>query len=139
MRVSARGEYGLRAMVFLASQSSLEPVPLERIGREGMVPRPFLAQIMLGLRRADLVASVRGYRGGYLLTRSSSLVTVREIVEALEEDLSLVSCLMTSQPAAACPGSQFEPCLTRVFWQRARQALTEMMERTTLADLAPPE
>lgn len=126
-------------MVFLASQSSLEPVPLERIGREGMVPRAFLAQIMLGLRRADLVASVRGYRGGYLLTRSGSSITVRDVVEALEEDLSLVSCLMTSQPVAACPVGQLDSCLTRVFWQRARQALTEIMEHTTLADLAPPK
>ncbi|MCX5971792.1 MAG: Rrf2 family transcriptional regulator [Coprothermobacterota bacterium] len=137
MRVSARSEYGLRAMVFLASQSSLEPIPLERIGREGRIPRPFLAQIMRGLRRAGLVASVRGYRGGYLLTRSSSRIAVREVVEALEENLSLVSCLMTGQPAAACPASQFDSCLTRVFWQRARQALTEMMEQTTLADLVP--
>jgi Rrf2 family protein len=93
---------------------------------------------MRGLRRAGLVASVRGYRGGYLLTRSGSLITVREVVETLEEDLSLAICLMTRQPAAACPASQFDSCLTRVFWQRARQALTEMMDRTTLADLAPP-
>jgi Rrf2 family iron-sulfur cluster assembly transcriptional regulator len=119
-------------MVFLASQSSLEPVPLERIGREGRIPRPFLAQIMRGLRRAGLVASVRGYRGGYLLTRSGSHITVREVVETLEENLYLVHCLINGE----C--SLFDSCLTRVFWQRARQSLTEMMERTTLADLAPP-
>ncbi len=120
-------------MVFLASQSSLEPVPLERIGQEGRVPRAFLAQIMLGLRHADLVASVRGYRGGYLLTRSPSRITVREVVEALEENLSLVNCLINGE----C--SQIDSCLTRVFWQRARQALTDLMEQTMLADLVPPE
>lgn len=120
-------------MVFLASQSSLDPIPLERISREGRVPRPFLAQIMRGLRRADLVASVRGYRGGYLLTRSGSRIAVREVVEALEENLSLVHCLINGE----C--SQFDSCLTRVFWQRARQALADLMEQTTLADLVPPE
>jgi Rrf2 family cysteine metabolism transcriptional repressor len=131
MRISARGEYGLRAMVFLACQESQVPVSLEQIGRQGQVPRPFLAQIMLNLRRADLVDSVRGNRGGYLLKRSPSHIAVREVVEALEEDLSLVHCVLDG----ACV--HVDSCLTRAFWHKVQRTLIEMMENTTLADLVP--
>jgi Rrf2 family cysteine metabolism transcriptional repressor len=129
MKISARGEYGLRAMVFLASRQGGGLFSMQQIGSNGIVPLPFLAQILVDLRRANLIESVRGSKGGYRLCRPSQQIRVREVIEALAERLDVVDCLRTETCALSLS------CPTRPFWRRVQRSLEEVMDHTTLADL----
>ena len=87
LRLSTKAEYGLKAMIDLAAQSSAKPVQVIDVARRQSIPRESLAVLMVGLRRAGLVTSVRGPSGGYLLAKSPDQISLREIIEALEGSL----------------------------------------------------
>mgnify|MGYP001281202121 FL=1 len=79
MKVSTRGEYGMRAMVSLARMYGQGPVPLAAIASDSAVPAAYLEQLMGPLRRAGLVTSTRGAHGGYELARPPAEVRVGEV------------------------------------------------------------
>lgn len=130
MKFTARGEYGIRAMAFLALKEGSAPVSLQEMSQADDLPVHFLAQIMFALRKAQLVNSVRGSRGGYFLSRPASQIKIGEILRALREDTSFLGCLKEGR---TCDRS--EPCPSRSFWGQAKQSLDFLMEKTTLADL----
>src|SRR5215467_14609815 len=84
LRLSTKAEYGLKAMIDIASQGTERPVQVIDIARRQGIVRESLAVLMIDLKRAGLVTSVRGPTGGYLLTRNSSDISIRQIIEALE-------------------------------------------------------
>jgi Rrf2 family protein len=128
MRVSAKGEYGVKVMAFLASREG-SPLSLQVISQECRVPFPFLAQIMLKLKRAQLVSSLRGSKGGYFLSRAPQEIKVKEILEALGGETILVECLSLK---SRCPS--LEECLTRPFWMNLKLSLEKLLE-VSLAEL----
>src|ERR1700751_4063576 len=84
MMFSTKTEYGVRVMVELARRSGEDPVPLAEIAATGDLPLAYLEHLVARLRKAGLVDSRRGSRGGYLLSRSPTEITMAEGVEALE-------------------------------------------------------
>ena len=134
MKVSSKGDYGLRALVDLAQHYEAGgPVQVREIAQRQHVPEEYLGQLMVGLRRAGLVRSVRGASGGYLLARPPAEITVADVIETLEGSLALADGL--DRPAAARgPGSA-----VRELWCRATQAALDVLQRTTVADLAARE
>lgn len=128
MKISARGEYGVKVMAFLASRCG-KPHTLKTISQECGIPYPFLARIMLDLKRAQLLRSIRGTKGGYLLSKTPQEIRVKEILEALGGRISLVECLKTKSRCL-----NFEECLTRPFWMNLNLSLEKMLE-VSLADL----
>ena len=91
MKISTKGDYGLRALVELAQQfETREPVQVKDIARRQRIPEEYLGQLMVGLRRAGLVHSVRGAAGGYLLARPPAEITVAQVLDTLEGPLTLV-------------------------------------------------
>ena len=121
MRITTKGRYGLRAVVNLAAQSEGEPVPLSRIAREEEVSSQFLEQIFFSLKRAGLVRSVRGPRGGFILSRPADEITVSDILAAVDESLLLVPC--TSDGEQSDCGRKDE-CPTYPMWR----ALSELLQ-----------
>lgn len=115
-------------MAFLASRNG-QPLNLKALSQECHVPLPFLAQIMLDLKRAQLLKSIRGKSGGYLLARKPEEIRVREILEALEGRISLVECLKENPRCLSLEG-----CLTRPFWENLKLSLERMLE-ISLEDL----
>src|SRR5579862_8703228 len=96
MMFSTRAEYGVRVMVDLARRGGAEPVPLTEIAdREGL-PLAYLEHLVARLRRADLIESRRGARGGYLLARDPARITMAEVVEALEGSIAPVECISSA-------------------------------------------
>ncbi|MFN3335957.1 MAG: RrF2 family transcriptional regulator [Thermomicrobium sp.] len=133
MKVSTRGEYGLRAMVSLARMYGRGPMPLSVIAQDSAVPLAYLEQLMLPLRRAGLVVSTRGAHGGYQLARPPEQVKVGEIYRVMEGPIAPMDCVREDADEDTCP--MIDGCATRVVWLKLRESIIEALDSTTLADL----
>src|SRR5574340_1310917 len=101
MRLSTKAQYAVRAMVDLSLHSEGRPVSLKEISRREDIPLNYLEQLFNRLKRGNIVASVRGPGGGYILARQSSQILVGEIVATVEEPLNPVACLDGGSAACA--------------------------------------
>lgn len=133
MKVSTRGEYGLRAMVSLARMYGRGPMPLSVIAQDSAVPLAYLEQLMLPLRRAGLVISTRGAHGGYQLARPPEQMKVGEIYRVMEGPIAPMDCVREDADEDTCP--MIDGCATRVVWLKLRDSIIEVLDSTTLADL----
>jgi Rrf2 family protein len=128
MRVSAKVDYALRAMLELAAADGI--VKSERIATAQAIPQKFLENILLELRRAELVSSQRGVEGGYALGRPATEVTVADVIRAVEGPIATVR---GARPDAI----QYEGPATslQALWLELRAAMRDVLEGTTLAEL----
>lgn len=131
MRLSAKSEYGLLAMMDLASRADRGPVSAREISERQSIPGKFLEQLFVHLRQAGLVSAVRGAHGGFVLERDPSQITVLQVVEALEGPL--VSTVCDGDRAEICGRNGL--CAAAHVWERATAALRDVFVTTTLADL----
>lgn len=130
MRLSTRGQYGLRAMCVLGLGHGDGYLPLRVIADQEGISLQYLEQIFGELRRAGLVESERGARGGYRLARDPSQITVGDVVRTLEGPIAPVECLTGHEEC-----ERAECCLTREAWHRLQQSMTEALDGITLAYL----
>ncbi len=150
MMFSTKAEYGVRVMVELARRAGGEgecPVPLAEIAAHDGLPLAYLEHLVARLRKAGLVDSRRGSRGGYMLARPSSEITMAEVVEALEGSIAPIECISQSADGSiVCSresgpvgggraGSPSHVCPTKLLWTRVRFAIVRTLQETTLADL----
>jgi len=136
MRLSKRGEYGLRAMADLAST----PAPgalaqAKEIAEREQIPVKFLEQILLTLKNAGLLGSRMGAGGGYYLARPADQITLGQIVRILDGPLAPIRCVskMAYEPCA-CPDEA--TCGLRLVMQDVRNAISDILDHTSLADVA---
>jgi len=134
MRVSAKSDYALRALIEIASRSDGAPVSAEELGRLQDIPHGFLQAILADLRRAGIVLSVRGQSGGWRLGRPSGDVSVADIIRAV--DGPLVSVHGRPPEAVAYTGSA--ETLQQV-WIAVRSSLREVLEQVSIAHLLAKE
>ena len=137
MRLSRRGEYALRAMRRLAAErGSGRPIPTHRVAAEEKIPRKFLEQVLLDLRKAGFLTSVRGSEGGYVLRRAPGEILVGDIIRSVDGPLAPVGCASRTQPRVCldCPYPP-ERCFLRALMLEVRDSISSVMDRTTLADL----
>lgn len=129
MRLSARSEYGLLALIDLASAAESRPLATRELAENRGIPAAFLEQLLADLRRAGLVRSTRGPRGGFALTRSADQVTALEIVEALEGPIA---------PSVCAPGAcgREDGCAAASVWGEVSGAVRDSLSAFTLARLA---
>ena len=113
MRLSTRAQYAVRAMVDLALFSDGRPVNLKEIAQREEIPLNYLEQLFFRLKKGNIVTSVRGPGGGYVLAREGSEIKVGEIVTAVEEPLNPVNCLDVG--AEPCP--RLSRCVTHTVWK----------------------
>lgn len=131
MRFSAKGEYGVRAIIDIALFSKKSPVQVKEIaGRQG-IPERFLEQVMAALKRAGLVESIRGVQGGYLLAQSSRDISLTDVIEAIEGPLEVMGC--TSEKNIRC--KEKDMCALKDVWQEVQLTITEALDSITLEDL----
>ncbi len=133
VKVSSRGEYGVRAMVALARHYGDGPMSIAAVSRAASVPSAYLEQLIAPLRRAGLVASTRGAQGGYQLTRPPELVRVGEVYRVMEGPVAPMDCVSEDPADQTCP--LIEGCETRPVWIKVRDSITEALDSTTLEDL----
>jgi Rrf2 family protein len=134
MKLSKRGEYGLRALQDLARHHGEEPVPNKELAERNNIPTRFLEQILLTLKHGRIVRSRKGPQGGYTLARSPETINLAEIVRLLDGPLAPIGCVSeTAFEPCGCP--DMEKCGLRRVMREVRDVVAEMMENTTLADL----
>jgi Rrf2 family protein len=132
MRVSTKGDYGIRAVIELAHHwGDPKPTQSAEIAARQAIPESYLEQLLTALRRAGFVRSVRGPQGGHILIRDPGALPVSEVIEALEGSILPISCL---DDPSAC--SKAGDCAQREMWQAVREAILGVLENTTVADLA---
>ncbi len=134
MKLSKRGEYGLRAMMHLASCEPQASVQIKEIAASEQIPVKFLEQILLTLRHAGLLHSRMGIGGGYYLARPAAEVTLGQIVRILDGPLAPIRCVsqMAYEPCA-CPDEK--TCGLRLVMLDVRNAISDILDRTSLADV----
>ncbi len=131
MRVSAKADYALRALIELAARPEGAPVSAEEIGRLQDIPHGFLQAILADLRRAGVVISQRGQSGGWRLARAADDVTVADVIRAVDGPLVSVYGL---RPEAVTYNTSAE--VLQHVWIAARSSLREVFEEVTIAALA---
>jgi Rrf2 family protein len=129
MRVSAKVDYALRALLELAAAPP-GPVKGERLATAQGIPPKFLENILTELRRAEIVASQRGVDGGYRLAKPASEISVADVVRALEGPIASVRGVRPDEIEYTGPARSLQP-----LWVELRASMREVLEGTTLADL----
>ena len=128
MRVSAKVDYALRAMLELAAAGGL--VKGEQLANAQGIPRKFLETILLELRHDELVASQRGVDGGYALARPASEITVADVIRAVEGPIATVRGARPEEVEYAGSATALQP-----LWLDLRAAMRDVLEGATLAEL----
>jgi Rrf2 family protein len=130
MKLSTKSRYGTRLMLDLARHYGDGFVQLKHVAAREDISLKYLEQIMIPLKKAGLVESVRGAGGGYRLAKPPEEISVGQIVALLEGGAGLIDC-------GAKPGScqRSEQCATRNLWVETAQVMYEKLNRTTLLDL----
>lgn len=139
MKLSKRGEYGLRAMIDLAmlmqgGKGKDGVVQIKEIADRQKIPAKFLEQILLTLKNAGLLHSKMGVGGGYYLSRPASEISLGQIVRILDGPLAPIRCVsqMAYEPCG-CPDE--ETCGLRLTMLEVRNAIADLLDHTTLADV----
>src|SRR3954463_12998698 len=121
MMFSTKAEYGVRVLVELATRGSVSPVPLAEIAESNGLPLAYLEHLVARLRKAGLVESRRGARGGYLLARPADEITMAEVVEALEGSIAPIECIPADPDGSIVRARESDPnhrCPTKLLWTR---------------------
>lgn len=124
MKISTKGRYGLTIMIELAKKHGEGPLSLKTIAQTNDLSEHYLEQLIAPLRNAGLVKSIRGAYGGYVLGDEPSKITSGDIIRVLEGPISPVEGIEDEEPAK------------RELWIRIRDAVKDVLDNTTLEDLA---
>jgi len=130
MKFSTKGRYATRGMLDLALHYGEGPVLLKDIARRQEIPARYLEQILIPLKRAGLVRSARGVRGGFMLSKPPSQIRLIDVIQLSEGLIALVECLSS---AASCPRAEL--CATRDVWLEMEKAMRAVLESTSLQNL----
>ena len=139
MRVTTWTEYSLIIVLHLArrAKDGVEPLPARELSQAERLPADYIEQILLRLRRAGIVESVRGSRGGYRLARPSSQISVRDIMTASEHQTFELNCDTHQVDADRCGTSS--ACSIRPVWQALQQRIDDLLDGISVADLLKQE
>jgi Rrf2 family protein len=134
--ISQKAKYALRALVALARVSRGETKMIGEISREQAIPKKFLEQILLELKRAGFVASRRGRTGGYELIKAPDLIMYGEVLRLIDGPIAPLPCL-SKIAYRKCEDCRDEAaCEVRHVFERVTLATREVLDRTSLADIA---
>ncbi len=133
MKISTKGRYGLRAVIDIAIHGVKEPVSLSDIAIRQDISISYLEQLIAKLKRADLVTSVRGAKGGYSLAKKPEEISIGEILRALEGDLTPVNCSEIAGSGSPC--KEAEQCMTKVVWKKISDSINDTVDHLMLSEL----
>jgi Rrf2 family transcriptional regulator, iron-sulfur cluster assembly transcription factor len=134
MKLSTKSRYGLRALFDMAYHAGTLPAQIKDISRRQAISPRYLEQIFQDLKKAGLLKSKRGPQGGYQLARKPNEITVREVVEAAEGEMTLVDC--AKGEGGRKKKCEFDnQCVTQKVWSEATRQLNAYLDSVTLKDL----
>lgn len=136
MKLSTKGRYAVTALADIALHGGAGPVALAEISERQDVSLAYLEQLFVRLRRAGIVASVRGPGGGYVLARPAGELRVSEVMVAVDERLNAMGCSGNWEAEGGCgKGKSRETCLTHNLWEQLSAHVHVFLSQTTIADV----
>lgn len=132
MRISRRGDYAFRALIYLALHADKDVIQLREVAEREAIPRKFLEQIMRTLKGAGYLQAKSGIGGGYSLRRDADTVTLGEIVRLIDGPLAPVGCVSVTAPVR-CPKER--TCGLRSILLDVRNLTARIMDTITIADV----
>ena len=131
MELNTKGRYAVMAMADLAKFGGTEAVPLSAVAERQQISLAYLEQLFVKLRRAGLVDSARGRSGGYRLAKPATLITVAEVMRAVEEGLRMTRC--GGEEAVPCMAGK--RCLTHGLWDALSDRIGSFLEGVSLQEV----
>lgn len=129
MKLSTKGRYGVRAMVALAFSYGSTPISIKTISKKENLSEYYLEQLFSPLRRANLIRSIRGAQGGYVLCKPPSEITVGDIMTVLEGPIEVADCI----DGIGCPIEN--DCTTKAVWAKVKKSIDDVLNSITLQDI----
>ena len=134
MRLSKRSEYGIRALVNIASREEHEMARIKEIASDEKISAKFLEQILLTLKNAGILQSKPGRGGGYYLGKPAKSISLGQIIRILDGPLAPIRCVSeTAYEPCGCPDE--DNCGLRLVMLDVRNAIADILDNTTLADV----
>ncbi|MBQ9368576.1 MAG: Rrf2 family transcriptional regulator [Victivallales bacterium] len=130
MKISTKGRYGLRILIDLATHDTQKPRLVRDIAESQQISEKYISRLIIDLRRARLVRSVRGVKGGFFLARSPKEITLLDILETMEGTLSIVDCVMAPEKC-----THNADCTARGIWQKLNDGIRELMRNITFEQI----
>ena len=130
MKLSTRSRYGARILVDLARNDDQGPVQISDISKRQDISVKYLEQLIRPLKQANLITSIRGPKGGHLLSEKPEKITLGQVVRLFEGQSELVECISKPQKCAMS-----DDCKLRLAWEDATHVLLNKLDTITIADL----
>jgi len=133
--LTAKGKYGLKALVHLASLPPEETAQASTIAEANNIPKKFLDAVLGELRNAGIVYSKKGPGGGYVLARAPSQIHIGQVIRTLDGPLAPIACASRTayRPCRDC--KDVKSCAVRLAMSKVRDAMSDILDRMTLADM----
>ena len=131
MRVPMKVDYGVRALVDLALNAEKKPIQAAEIAARQQIPEPYLEQLMSTLHKSGYVYSRRGPQGGHLLAKQPTDISLGMVINSLEGNPVPLDCINTPGECGV-----YTVCAQREVWESVDKAITQVLDATTIADLA---
>lgn len=128
MKLTTRGHYSVKALLDLSLQPEYQPISVKTIAKRQDLPAPYLEKLLIEMRKAGIVKSIRGAKGGYQLAQKPEQISLGQILEAVGETIEPLANYSPDNNLA-------EDWVTFSLWQRLHQKLKEALYTVTLADL----
>lgn len=131
MKLSTKGTYGLRAMIDIAINSKENPVSIKDISEREDISLKYLEKLMPTLKKSGLIDSVRGARGGYILSKNPKDISIGEILRSLEGNLNPVDCKLLMEENCNIE----DDCIMKFVWNKISDAINNAVDSMSLQDL----
>ena len=130
MKISTKGRYGLRILMDLAIHQSEKPRLIRDIAKSQQISEKYISRLVIALRKAGMIRSVRGVNGGFHIAMKPEDITLLDVIEVMEGPLSIVDCVSAPKKCA-----QSANCAPREIWSKLNEDIRDLMRQTTLADI----
>ena len=130
MKISTKGRYGLRILIDLATHDPGKPRLIRDIAQSQQISEKYISRLVIDLRRAKLVRSVRGVNGGFHLAKLPEEITLLEILETMEGPISVVECVRSPEKC-----TRRSLCPARDIWSKLNDGIRELTAKITLDDI----
>jgi len=130
MKISTKGRYGLRILIDLATHDPGKPRMLKDIAASQQISEKYISRLVIDLRRARLIRSVRGVNGGFHLAKRPEEITLLQILETMEGSISVVDCVRAPEK---CTRNSL--CPARNIWMQLNDGIRDLMKKITLEDI----
>ncbi len=134
MRLSSKCRYGIRAIIEIARNYEQRPTKRKEIAVKHNLDDSYLENILIDLKNNNIVQALRGAKGGFILRQAPNKITLLNVIESLQGDLSPAECLITP---SVC--DRVEKCVTRPVWKKMKAAQEDVLKSVTIQDLLEQE